>query len=93
MTKERQIEILMMDRCTKAEAEKYVNNNRVTIYEDFEENFDQYMDELVLCAGFGKFGKEEAEEEITNYRKMIDTKRPLTDWGVVEDAGKTYYIM
>ena len=90
MTKERQIKILMMDRCTKAEAEKYVNNNRVTIYEDFEENFDQYMDELVLRAGFGK---EEAEEEIANYRKMIDTKRPLTDWGVVEDAGKTYYIM
>ena len=26
MTKEREIEILMMDRCTKAEAEKHLKN-------------------------------------------------------------------
>ena len=37
MTREKQIEILMEDRCTKSEAEKHLKNG-TTIFEDFEEN-------------------------------------------------------
>ena len=81
MTREREIEILMEDRCTRAEVEKHLKNGTV-IFEDFEENFDSYMKE---------WGCDEEEEE--SYRKMINSKHPATDWGVVEQDGKTYYIM
>lgn len=81
MTREREIEILMQDGCTRAEAEKHLKNG-TTIFEDFEENFDSYMKEW--CCD---------EEEVEAYRKMIDSKYPATDWGVVEQDGKTYYIM
>lgn len=36
MTKEREIKLLMLDRCTKSEAEKHLKNGS-TIFEDFEE--------------------------------------------------------
>lgn len=35
MTREREIELLMLDRCTKSEAEKHLENGS-TIFEDFE---------------------------------------------------------
>lgn len=81
MTKEREIEILMMDRCTKAEAEKHLNNGSI-VFTDFEEYFNDYMKEWDI-----------EEEEIPTYKKMIEEKIPVTDWGIVEDDGKTYYIM
>ena len=81
MTREREIEILMEDRCTKAEAERHLKNGAV-VFDDFEENFDSYMKE---------WDCDEEEEEA--YRKMIDSKNPATDWGVVDQDGKTYYIM
>lgn len=80
MTKEREIEILMMDGCTRQEAEKHLKNDSV-VFTDFEEHFDDYMKEWDI------------EEEIPAYRKMIDEKNPVPDWGIVEDDGKTYYIM
>lgn len=81
MTREREIEILMKDNCTKSESEKHLKNGS-TVFEDFEEHFDDYMKEWDI-----------EEEEILAYRKMIDEKIPVQDWGVVEDNGKTYYIM
>lgn len=81
MTKERQVEILMMDGCTKAEAESYLKNGSI-VFSDFEEHFNDYMKEWDI-----------EEEEISTYRKMIDEKFPAPDWGVVEEDGKTYYIM
>ena len=42
MTKEMEIEILMEDRATKSEAEKLLKNG-TTIFEDFEENFDNLI--------------------------------------------------
>lgn len=81
MTREREIEILMMDGCTKAEAEQHLKNGSI-IFEDFEENFERCMEEW-----------KEEEEDILMYRKMIDEKIPVPDWGIVEDGGKTYYIM
>ena len=80
MTREREIEILMEDRCTKSEAEKHLKNGTI-IFEDFEENFEKYMEEWDI-----------EEEERESYKKMIETGEPITDWGVVKLEGKTYYI-
>lgn len=84
MTREMEIEILMEDRCTKSEAEKHLKNGTI-IFEDFEENLDSYI-------------KEFSDEETVgfdekSFREMVETKKPLSDWGVVEKDGKTYYIM
>lgn len=75
------IEVLMMDGCTKAEAEKHLQKG-APVFDDFEEKFDSYMNE---------WGIEDDEKEM--YRKMISTKSPIEDWGIVEDGDKTYYIM
>ena len=84
MTKEMEIKILMEDRCTRAEAEKHLKNGTI-IFEDFEENLDSYIKELSDddIVGF--------DEE--SFCKMVETKKPLPDWGVVEKDEKTYYIM
>ena len=81
MTREREIELLMLDRCTKSEAEKHLKNDS-TIFEDFEENIESYLDEWNI-----------EEEDKDEYRKMVTDKIPARDWGIVEDNGKTYYIM
>ena len=80
MTREMEIEILMEDRCTKSEAEKHLKNGTI-IFEDFEENFEKYMEEWDI-----------EEEEREAYRKMIETGEPITDWGIVEKYGEKYYI-
>ena len=81
MTREREIELLMLDRCTKSEAEKHLKNGS-TIFEDFEENIESYLNEWNI-----------EEEDKNEYRKMVTDKIPARDWGIVEDNGKTYYIM
>ena len=81
MTKEREIELLMLDKCTKLEAEKHLKNGS-TIFEDFEENIESYLDEWNI-----------EEEDKDEYRKMVTDKIPARDWGIVEDNGKIYYIM
>ena len=81
MTREREIELLMLDKCTKLEAEKHLKNGS-TIFEDFEENLESYLDEWNI-----------EEENKDEYRKMVTDKIPARDWGIVEDNGKTYYIM
>ena len=81
MTREREIELLMLDRCTKSEAEKHLKNGS-TIFEDFEENIESYLDEWNI-----------EDEDKDEYRKMVTDKIPARDWGIVEDNGKTYYIM
>lgn len=86
MDRETQIKILMKDRCTKSEAEKYLEN-RVTIYEDLEENLEQYLEEWT------HLNDESDDVKYTDQvREMIETKIPMTDWGVVEYEGHTYYI-
>lgn len=81
MTREKEIEILMEDRCTKSEAEKHLKNG-TTIFDDFEKNCESYLDEWNID-----------EEDRNEYRKMAKEKIPVTDWGIVEKDGKTYYIM
>ena len=87
MTREMEIEILMEDRCTKSEAEKHLKNGTI-IFDDFEENFDKYMEEWKYLAE----DEEEYNNMVTSYRNMIETCEPVTDWGVVKREGKTYYI-
>ena len=81
MTREREVELLMMDRCTKSEAEKHLKDGS-TVFEDFEENIENYLNEWNI----GESDKDE-------YRKMVMNKIPVRDLGIVEDNGKTYYIM
>lgn len=77
------LEIMMMDNCTKSEAEKYLKNGSVVFErEDFEKNFDSYMDEWDVD-----------EEDKAEYKSMIDKKKPMDDWGIVEHEDKTWYIM
>lgn len=90
MKREQQIEILMEDRCTKNEAERFLKNG-TTIYDDFEENFDLYMEELKLSFPKG-LEDEDYIELVDAYKKMIATGIPATDWGIVKTNEKTYYI-
>lgn len=81
MDRIKEIEILMKDRCTKSEAEKALSRG-TSIFEDFEEHFNDYMKEW-----------ECDEDQIAIYKEMIQTKEPATDWGIIELEGKIYYIM
>ena len=79
MTREKMMGILLADRCSTTEAKKYLNENRVIIYD----NKDEFLEEL------NKF-KEEDEELIT-----VDQVRNgyIADTSVVEHEGNEYYIM
>lgn len=81
MTRERQIEILTLDGCTKLEAEKHLKNGTV-IFTDLAENLESYLDEWNIEA-----------EDRDEYHRMVNDKISARDWGIVEDSGKTYYIM
>lgn len=81
MTRERQIEILTLDGCTKLEAEKHLKNGTV-IFTDLAENLESYLDEWNIEA-----------EDRDEYHRMVNDKIHARDWGIVEDSGKTYYIM
>ena len=64
--------------------------NGTTIFEDFEENFDKYMEEWK--SGYAE-DSEDYIKMVEGYKNMIETGIPVADWGVVEKDGKTYYIM
>lgn len=83
MTREKEIEILMKDRCTKKEAENALKRGTV-VYPDFEENLESYLEEFKEC-GYD-------EEEIENIRRMVETKKETIDWSIVELDEKRYYI-
>ena len=80
MTREREIEILMEDGCTRAEAEKHLKAGAI-VFEDFEKHFESYLKEWDM--------DEDLESDI---RKMVETKKPAPDWGVVEKDGNIYFI-
>lgn len=75
-------EILIMDGCTRSEAEKHLQRG-TTIFtkSDFLSNFDAYMDEWDI-----------GEEERLEYKAMIEEKKLLTDWGIVESDGEVFFI-
>lgn len=86
MSKEKMIEILMADRCTQREAEKFLKNGTV-IYtaKDFESNYMDYASE-------DHASEEDMKELAGRYKKMIDSQEPMTDWSIVNLDGERYYI-
>jgi transcriptional regulator with XRE-family HTH domain len=77
------IEVLMKNGYSKRKAEEELKRGTVVFEgEDFERHFDDYMEE---------WGVDEDEQE--KYRKMLEEKIAIPDWGIVEDNGNTYYIM
>ena len=74
------IEILMRDGCTRSEAEKHLQRGSAVIG-DLEEHLEEYMQEWELD-----------EEEREKFREMIRTKKPIAEWGIVQDGRKNYYI-
>ena len=80
MTREKEIEILMADKCTKSDAERHLKNGAI-IFEYLKERFDEYAKEWQLD-----------EEERKKFKKMIENGVPVQDWGVAELDGKMYFI-
>lgn len=81
LSHEKEIEILMRDNCTRAEAEKHLKRGAV-IYEDLtEKTLESYFEDWTV--------EEEYQEEL---RRMVKEGIPAKDWGVVNMDGKTYYI-
>lgn len=77
------IEVLIKNGYSKRKAEEELKRGTVVFEgEDFERHFDDYMEE---------WGVDEEEQE--KYRKMLEEKIAIPDWGIVEDNGNTYYIM
>lgn len=77
------IEVLMKNGYSKRKAEEELKRGTVVFEgEDFERHFDDYMEE---------WGVDEDEQE--KYKKMLEEKIAIPDWGIVEDEGNTYYIM
>lgn len=81
MTREKEIELLMKDGDTRSEAEKHLKDGAMII-EDLAENLESYLDEWDID-----------EEDREAYRNMVENRIPVADWGIVEDGGKTFYIM
>lgn len=81
MTREKEVELLMKDGDTRSEAEKHLKDGAMII-EDLAENLESYLDEWDID-----------EEDRETYRNMVENKIPVADWGIVEDDGKTFYIM
>ena len=79
--RELNVEILVKDGCTRSEAENHLKNGTV-IFDDFEENFNTYMEEW-NCS----------PEQAAAYKDMVNTKNPVPDWGVVKVDSCTFYIM
>lgn len=50
--------------------------------EDFKKNFDIYMDEWGIDEG-----------KTPEYKLMLDSKKPVEGWGIVEKEDETWYIM
>lgn len=79
---EKKLMVVMEDNHTKKEAVDYLcNGSAVYEKEEFVKFFEQYMNEWDV--------EEEDQEE---YKKMIDTNKPVFDWGVVEYEGVTYFV-
>lgn len=80
MNREKEIEILMEDRCTEAEAIKLLNNGTI-VYDDFEEHFEHYAKEWATD-----------EDECSKFESMVKDGVPMADWSIVTHDGKKYYI-
>lgn len=79
------VDILMKDRCTVQEAMSRLMNGTVTIFDRDDLAF--FIEEMRADGGY-------EPEEIEAHEEMLKTGNPLTDWGVVEDdQGTPFFIM
>ena len=83
MTREQKIAILMEDKCTMQEAKNYVDKNNAAIFT---------ASELLEEVKYWKLEDEDPEACEAEYLNMINNKKPLPDWGIVDYEGTTYYI-
>ena len=74
------VEVLMKDGCIQSEAENHLKKG-TQVMDDFEEHFEDYMIEWSV-----------SDEDAEDYKRMIETKIPLSDWGIVQTEDNTYYI-
>lgn len=74
------VEVLMKDGCSMAEAKNHLKKG-TQVMDDFEEHFADYMIEWGV-----------SDEDAEEYKHMIETKKPIVDWGVVQTEDNTYYI-
>ena len=90
MTREEKIAVLMKDRCTKKEAERFLMEG-TSIFEskEFEQHFDLYMDERFPR---NQYDSEERQEWIRKFKEMMEHGTAVEDWGIVEDEHGKYYI-
>ena len=91
MTKERKIQILMKDRCTRKEAEYFLQTGTI-IFEADEmiKYFESYMNEWFPE---NEIEPKERAENIEQFRNMVYKNIPLKDWSIIEDNGEKFYIM
>ena len=91
MTREMEIEILMEDRCTKSEAEKHLKNGTI-IFDDFEENFDKYMEEWKYLADdeeeytinvFKAEKVSKVENRVSKTKTMSYTKKEIVKYIII----------
>lgn len=94
MTHDEKVKILEQNWNTRAEAEKHLQAGTV-IFSDFEEKFDDYINEWFgeSLTSNNSFIRSEAEHSVAKLRNMVETRVACKSWGVVYDGGKAYYIM
>ena len=84
----RDIEVLILDNCTRREAVAHLNNGSV-VYEaeDLEKFIEDFLD------GWGYNYDEESKEDKKLFYDMIKTgKSTMEGWNVVNHGKKRYYI-
>lgn len=89
MTKERQIQILMADRCTKAEAERFLNDGtQIYTADELREILEKWPEELIP----ENTDPEEVAETKAAYLEMLDHNIEMQDHSIVEVDGQKYII-
>ena len=78
------VEILILDGCTRDEAKKYLKRGTFIFDgEDSKDNFDRYMSDWGFC-----------EDMRQKLKQMIKTKKFCPcGWSAVEFKHRIYYIM
>lgn len=77
------LDILIKAGWSKKQSEQHLKRG-TTVFEeiDLREHFSSYLEEMGFVS----------EDEKTNFRQMLDSKKPMVDWGVVEFDGKYYFV-
>lgn len=89
MTREKQIEILMRDRCTQKEAERFLKDGtQIYTADELRETLDKWPEELIP----ENTGPEEAAETKAAYLEMLDHGVEMQDHSIVEVDGQKYII-